>query len=532
VRQTSLTALRSLTGLLVAPASALALLGATPAAHGATAAALRTRPAAHPKRHHPAKARKVKHRKAKRKPAGPPTSAVSVTQTTQDLSEALSPQPTLRFAPGAAAPGVPVIQVNDHATFQTFTGVGAAMTDTSAWLIWQRLAPAARAQLMRSLFSPSGAQLSFLRLPIGASDFSATGVPYTYDDRPPGQSDPTLAHFSIAHDLTSIIPALRIARALNPSLFLEGVPWSAPAWMKANDALDNLNHAGALLPTDYPVYARYFVKFLTAYAAHGVLVNAVTLQNEPTVPTQYPGMELGEAQRSDFVARDLKPALASAGLTPRVFGWDLSWGALSAADPEVGEAARGTLTGLAWHCYYGTPAYMTGVHAAAPHSMQIVDECTTGGGDTWATSELLISSLRNWANSVGLWNLALDPDGGPVEPPNSACESCTGVVTVNPQTGTYNLTRDYYELAQLSHFVEPGAVRINTPNFVSYNLDAKRQTTVTPGLDDVAFKNPNGSEALFLYNNAPTPITFAVAYDGSTVADTIPAQATTTLTWK
>jgi glucosylceramidase len=175
---------------------------------------------------------------------------------------------------------------------------------------------------------------------------------------------------------------------------------------------------------------------------------------------------------------------------------------------------------------------MTGVHDAAPSSMQIVDECSTGGGDTWETSELLISSLRNWANSVALWNLALDPDGGPVQPPNSGCTSCTGVVTVNPQTGTYTLSRDYYELAQLSHFVQPGAARISTPTFVSYNLNAKYQTAITPGLDDVAFKNPDGSKALFLYNNAPAPVTFAVAYNGSDVTYTIPAQATTTLTWK
>jgi glucosylceramidase len=477
-------------------------------------------------------------RKPKRKPVGkralaPPTSVVSVTQTSHDLSQALAAQPALRFAPGVAAPGVPVIAVDDRTTYQTFRGVGAAMTDSSAWLIWQKLTPTARTALMNTLFSSAGAHLSFLRLPMGASDYSAGGVPYTYDDLPAGQSDPSLAHFSVNHDLSSILPALQSARALNPLLYLEAVSWSAPAWMKTNDALDNVNNAGQLLGADYPAFAQYFVKFLKAYAARGVPVNAVTPQNEPTVPTQYPGMNLNEAQGANFVAHNLQPALKAAGLTPNVFGWDLSWGPLNAAaDPAVSQASNGTSTGLAWHCYYGSPDYMTGVHDAAPSSMQIVDECSTGGGDTWETSELLISSLRNWANSVALWNLALDPDGGPVQPPNSGCTSCTGVVTVNPQTGTYTLSRDYYELAQLSHFVQPGAARISTPTFVSYNLNAKYQTAITPGLDDVAFKNPDGSKALFLYNNAPAPVTFAVAYHGSDVTYTIPAQATTTLTWK
>ncbi len=75
---------------------------------------------------------------------------------------------------------------------------------------------------------------------MGASDFSAKGVPYTYDDVPAGHTDPTLANFSIAHDLAYIIPALRQARALNPHLRLLANPWSPPAWMKANGRLDNV----------------------------------------------------------------------------------------------------------------------------------------------------------------------------------------------------------------------------------------------------------------------------------------------------
>src|SRR6202012_3362800 len=152
--------------------------------------------------------------------------------------------------------------------------------------------------------------------------------PYTYYDQPAGQSDPSLTDFSVAHDQAYILPALRAAHQLNPKLYLEAVPWSPPAWMKANDALDNRHGAGMLLTTDYAPLAQYFVKFLQAYAAAGVPIDAIAPQNEPTAMTIYPGMQLSEAQEATFVTRYLRPALLAARLVPQVFGWDLSWGPL------------------------------------------------------------------------------------------------------------------------------------------------------------------------------------------------------------
>ena len=75
---------------------------------------------------------------------------------------------------------------------------------------------------------------------MGASDFSATGVPYTYDDLPAGQTDPTLAGFSIAHDLAYVIPALQAMLAQNPKIVTYANPWTPPPWMKTNGLYGNL----------------------------------------------------------------------------------------------------------------------------------------------------------------------------------------------------------------------------------------------------------------------------------------------------
>jgi glucosylceramidase len=79
----------------------------------------------------------------------------------------------------------------------------------------------------------------------------ATGVPYTYDDMPAGQSDPTLAYFSTTRDNAYIIPTLQQMLAINPAVSIIAKPWSPPAWMKSNDSLNNLGRPGTLLPSNY-----------------------------------------------------------------------------------------------------------------------------------------------------------------------------------------------------------------------------------------------------------------------------------------
>jgi glucosylceramidase len=462
----------------------------------------------------------------------PPRARVMVTQTSASLSEAMRSLPVRHFSATARVPrGVAVIDIDDAQRYQRFLGAGGGMTDSSAWLIWTQLAPAQRSRLMKLLFAPAGAHLSFLRVPIGASDYTADGVPYSYDDEPPGRTDPTLADFSVAHDEAYVLPALRAAQRLNPSIYMEAVPWSAPGWMKANDALDNFDHKGTLLTRYDSDYGRYLAAFVRSYRAQGVRIRGIGVEDEPGEPNPYPGMELSIPQEAHLAARSVRPALRAAGLSVNVFGWDLSWGPLKAVAPLIGDARTGALTGLAWHCYAGTPHFMSSAHTAVPHALQIVDECSSGSKELLPTAEMLISSLRNWANGFALWNIALFPQGGPAQSLGYGCAGCTGMVSVDPKTGKYTLSRDYYELAQFTRFVKPGAVRISSPHFVSYGLP-EFKPSVSPGLDDVVFRNPDGSHVLFAYNTGKRPVSFAVRWRGSSFTYRIPPHATTTMRWR
>ena len=454
---------------------------------------------------------------------------VEVTQTTADGSERLARLRSVSFA-GPPPAGLPLITVDERQRYQSFTGVGGAMTDSSAWLIYKELSARTRTALMNDLFGPVGAHFSFTMVPIGGSDFTRTGRPYTYDDVPAGQSDPQLTRFSIAHDQRYILPALREMLAVNPQTTVMATPWTAPRWMKANGAFDDLRGAGTLNASAFQPFADYFVRFLKAYAAQGVPVAAIAPENEPDSGAAFPAMNFPPSSEAQWITQNLKPSLQAANLHPRVYGGDLGWAGSWYPSALLSSQAAGALAGIAWHCYGGLPTVMSASHAQAPGDGQIVTECAQGI-EPYPVPEVLIGSLRNWASVVTLWNLALDPAGGPVQPPNSGCPRCTGEVTINESTHTVTFRLSYFQLGQVSAFVEPGATRIGSNSFVSYYRSPNKYGA-SPGLDDVAFVDPDGTRVLVAYNNSTTPIRFGVSWNGRGFGYSLPAQATVTFSWK
>src|SRR5271165_577680 len=293
--------------------------------------------------------------------ASSPYSPVRVIETTSNLSQRLTWAGDVYFDRRPVS-GVPIIHVNDRVRYQDVLGFGAALTDSAAWLIDDELPPAQRAVLLNSLFGAGGIRLNFVRVPMGATDFTVGGEPYSYDDVEPGESDPQLASFSVAHDDAYIVPTLQQMLAIDPSIALLATPWSPPPWMKSNQSYDNLDGTATLLPSAYAAFADYFVDFLQAYAARGIDVGAITPQNEPQGRSDFPGMTWSAADESDWIVNDLEPALGAAGLHPQIYGWD-SGGSPAYPEALLASPAGGALAGIAWHCYGGLDG-MSALHAA------------------------------------------------------------------------------------------------------------------------------------------------------------------------
>ena len=456
--------------------------------------------------------------------ASRPASA-KVVQTTANLSNRLTVKAPLLFT-GRPARGARVLHVYASVRYQRMLGFGAAMTDSSAWLLYDELTPKQKASTMKALFSSSGIDLDYVRIPIGASDYVVKRDPYSYDDVPSGHTDPALAHFSIAHDKRYILPALREMLAVNRNIYTLANPWSAPPWMKANGAFDNKEWHGNVLPKFYPSLAKYFVKFIDAYKRAGVPIDAITPMNEPESPSRWPGTHLTADDDAKFVPDDLAPALRGAGLHPAIYGPDQ--GQLADAQTLFAGPARDDFAGAAFHCYHGTMAKISSFHRQFPGAPVLVNECSPGI-IPYATADVPIDAARNWASGVQLWNLALDPDGGPVESNKSyGCPHCTGVVTVKEATHSTIYNANYYQLGQTSKYVQPGAVRISSTRFV-HDLP---HGGVSPGIDDVAYLNPDGSLVMVAYNSGGSPGAFAVNWRGRFLNWTLASRATVTLVWR
>jgi glucosylceramidase len=201
--------------------------------------------------------------------------------TTGDKSKLLQAQPSVQFSSGGQTTSL-LITVEDTTSYQQMDGFGASLTDSSAWLIWNKLDASQQATLMQNLFSPTaGIGISFLRQPMGASDFSSVGN-YSYDDMPPGETDPNLTNFSVVHDTAYIIPLLKQAITINPSIKVMGVPWSPPAWMKTTGTMNG----GEMITAYNSSLAQYFVNYLQAYQQQGVPIYAIAVQNEPLYSTK------------------------------------------------------------------------------------------------------------------------------------------------------------------------------------------------------------------------------------------------------
>lgn len=448
------------------------------------------------------------------------------TTSGSNLATTLAQQASVTF--GAPTSQAPSIDITSTTSYQTIDGFGGAMTDSAAWLIYNS---PQRAAIMNDLFSGSGAQFNFLRLPMGASDLSLSN--YSYDAMPAGQTDPSLANFSVSHDTSYIIPLLQQARNLAPDLKINATPWSAPGWMKIGDSyVGSCSGANNYLnPSYYTAYANYFAKFVQAYQGYNLPIYMVSMQNEPrNCNGTYGTMNMEPADQANFATK-LRTALNNSGASgTKILGWDHNWyenGNPTGYPQALIAANAGAVDAIGYHCYDspdGAYSVQSAFRTAYPSEQVYFTECTGGGWATnhaanfvWELKNNLIGPVRNWARASTYFSLALDPSGGPTV---GGCDNCRGMLTVNNSNGTYTKNEDYYAWAHFSKFVDAGAVRVASTDLAS------------SGLSNVAFRNPDGSIVLVALNSNGSSKTFQVKWDGKAFEYTLPANSVATFTWK
>jgi glucosylceramidase len=443
-------------------------------------------------------------------PAGSPSSDdVQVRVTSGKLRYATAPSSTWHVAGATAANA---IAIDPSQKFQEMLGFGAAFTDAACYT-FNQLPSLAREQLFRELFHPSEMGLSVCRTCIGSSDYSTEL--FSYDE---GDPDPEMKRFSIAHDQAYVLPMMRLARHENPDLFLFSSPWSPPGWMKAGGSM----LGGSMRPRNFAAYAQYFLKFLEGYAAAGVPIQAVTVQNEVDTDQdgRMPACLWPQEYEIRFVKDHLGPLLRKNSLATKIWILDHNYNLWGRAVAELDDPGlRQYCNDVAFHGYVGTPAMMSKVHEAHPEAQLY---WTEGGPDytlpdyltDWAKwGRTYTAAIRNWCCSITGWNLALDEKGRP----NIGPFSCGGMVTIHSQTKEVTRSGQYWAFAHFSRSVRRGATRIDSVSKLA-------------GVDHVGFANPDGQQVLIVTNTGPAqPVTLKQA--NRSAALTLEPDSVTTLLW-
>jgi len=390
--------------------------------------------------------------------------------------------PPVEWKPTSGEATTEAIRVLPQNTFQEILGFGGCFSDASCYQI-MRLPSALREELLHDLFHPSGLGLSVNRTCIGSAD-SATEV-YSYDE---GDADPDLTRFSIDHDRAYVLPVLRRVAELNPEVFYFSSPWSPPGWMKWNKSM-----LGGSMSRQYlSSYARYFSKFIEAYAKEGVNIQAITTQNEIDTDQhgQMPACTWSQECETEFITDHIGPLFEKLGLPTKIWILDhnyVYWGrVISELDnPDF----KRYVNSVAWHGYVGEPGMMSKVLAAHPDVQMYFTEGSSDYNDPhyrddWTKwSSTYADVLKNGCRSATAWNVATDENGKP----NIGPYPCGGIVIINGHSHEVVRSGQYWALAHYSKSIKRGGRRIETQSEAA-------------NLSHVAVKNPGGDTALILTN--------------------------------
>jgi glucosylceramidase len=290
--------------------------------------------------------------------------------------------------------------------------------------------------------------------------------------------------------------------------------------MKTNQAM---NGGGRLLPECRAAWAQCYVRFIQAYAAEGVPVWGVSVQNEPMASQRWDSCLYTAEEERDFVRDHLGPALEGAGLGHvRIVIHDhnrddmVERASVILADPEAARHVWGT--GFHWYVEDHFD-HVQRLHDAWPDKRLLFTEgCQEGGphigswelGERYARS--MIQDLNHWTVGWIDWNLLLDAQGGP----NHAGNFCSAPILADTANDTLLRQSSYDYVGHFARHVRPGARRV---------LCAATKEV----LEAAAFVDPDGSVAVVVMNRSEAAQPFVLRVGDRQVRVPLPPRAITTV---
>ncbi|MBR8536987.1 glycoside hydrolase family 30 protein [Carboxylicivirga sediminis] len=413
--------------------------------------------------------------------------------------------------------------VNPNKQFQTFIGIGGAITDASAE-VFHKLSAANQKKLVDAYYGPGGNDYTLLRTTIHSCDFSSES--YTYIE----EGDKELKTFSIERDKKERIPMIKraMAQASEPLLFYVS-PWSPPAFMKGRE---HMLQGGKLLPEFYQSWASYYARFIKAYEAEGMPVWGLTIQNEPMAVQTWESCVYTAEEERDFLKNYLGPTLEKEGLADKnIVVWDHNRDLISHrantifGDPDAAKYAWGI--GFHWYERWAGGESMwrnlSNVKESYPNKQLLFTEgCIEAFDETqyqrWSNAERYGKSMINDFNcgTAGWtdWNILLDHTGGP----NHVGNFCFAPIHADTRTDELIFTPSYYYIGHFSKFIRPGAKRVST-------------TTSRSHINSTSFINTDGTMVTVVMNDTEKAIIYKLIVDQHETVMEIPAHGIQTLVY-
>jgi len=412
--------------------------------------------------------------------------------------------------------------VDPRKTYQTFLGIGGAITDASAETFAKMPADKQQEILTAYFDAERGIGYTLVRTNIHSCDFSSGS--YTYV----AEGDKDLKTFSVDHDKQFRIPFIKRAiAAAGGRLTFYASPWSPPAFMKDNN---NMLKGGKLKPEFYQAWANYYAKFVKAYEREGIPVWGISIQNEPMATQRWESCIYSAEEERDFLKNFLGPTMRREGLgAKKIIAWDhnrdLIYQRASTMlnDPEAAKY----VWGIGYHWYEpwsgGEPMFdnVKLVNEAFPNTNLIFTEgCKEkfelDKTDDWNLGELYGRSMINDFNNGTVawtdWNILLDETGGP----NHVNNLCFAPVHGHTKKGQVIYTNSYYYIGHFSKFIRPGARRIvSSPS--------------RSALLSTAFINADGKAAVVVMNKGEKEVPFHLWIDGKAAEVKSPPRSIQTL---
>lgn len=435
---------------------------------------------------------------------------------------------TKKFFTRQATQGI-VVELNPNKKMQEIWGFGAAITESCLHNLKDIPKDNIRSMLENFFSTEHGAGFNYLRVPLGANDFSLSD--YTPGDTPGNVPDPQLKHFKFDREM-QYVQFIKAAKAVNPGLRLMLTPWTPPAWMKDTNKL----RGGQLKHEYFDAYARYLIRAMDEYKKQGIEFHQLTVMNEPLIGEArerwyFPQGYMSPEDQKKFIAENMAPLLrARPDLKTKILLIDHNWDTAHHADDMLkNPSVRSVTSGIAYHCYGGHMDQLRqslernpGVRGFQTECTAVIGEDRTIDGFQWWVRNQSLDAIRAGSSGSLGWNLCLDQKGGPR---NDGCDKCRGMVTVDKTKGArspkFTYHQEFFALAQTSRYLLPGAVRIGSNG------------TGKDGLSNVAFINPDGTRVVVMQNNKAEELKISILDQGGQVlTQKIPARSALSVRWR